>query len=387
MGFLRPYKRGVIWSFVLATLTVGATVLIPWLVGRVVDEIDQGDRGALPLLVGAIALAGVVRLAFSVARRLVAGRVSLGIEFDLRNLHVRPPPEAGAGLLRRPADRAADVPRHRRPPGRALLPRLRPRLHPPVRAPILLGAVAMFILNPALAAIALASVPFVVLIAWRFGRQSQPALQEVQQRIAELTADAEENVSGVRIVKAFAREDHQLERFRHSVQRVFDQSMLSTHMRAFYNPLIGFLPQLGLAAILLFGGRQVIHGSLSLGEFTAFYAYMLMLIGPMRMLGVSLGMAQRAIASGAAHLFQILDREPRITAPAGAPRPAARQRARRAARRDDHLPRAGEPALRDIDLVVEAGTTVALVGATGSGKTTLVALIPRLYDLDPGARS
>ena len=109
-------------------------------------------------------------------------------------------------------------------------------------------------------------MPFVVLVAARYGRRSRPSLQQVQQRIAELTADAEENVSGVRIVKAFAREAHQAQRFRHSVTRVFDQSMLSTRIRAFYTPLIGFLPNLGLAAILFFGGRQVIHGTLSLGD-------------------------------------------------------------------------------------------------------------------------
>ena len=127
---------------------------------------------------------------------------------------------------------------------------------------ILLAAVAMFILQPDLAAISLAPVPFVVLIANRYGHRSRPAMQEAQQRIAELTADAEENVSGVRVVKAFAQEERQLERFRHTVQRVFDQQMIATRIQALYNPLISFLPNLGLAAILLFGGREVIDGSL-----------------------------------------------------------------------------------------------------------------------------
>ena len=88
-------------------------------------------------------------------------------------------------------------------------------------------------------------MPFVVLVAARYGRRSRPALQEVQQRIAELTADVEENVSGVRVVKAFAREQRQLERFERTVARVFDQSMRATRLRAFYNPFIGFLPSSG----------------------------------------------------------------------------------------------------------------------------------------------
>jgi ABC-type multidrug transport system fused ATPase/permease subunit len=159
---------------------------------------------------------------------------------------------------------------------------------------------------------------------------------------------------------------------------VFEQSMVSTRLRAFYNPFIGFLPQLGLAAILLVGGRQAINGSITLGEFVAFYGYVLMLTGPMRMLGIALGMAQRAVASGA-RVFEVLDRAPRMTVPDDArPLPEGR-----GAVRFDRVTFAyedAEPVLREISFEVKAGQTVALVGATGSGKTTLAALVPRLYD-------
>jgi ATP-binding cassette subfamily B protein len=214
-------------------------------------------------------------------------------------------------------------------------------------------------------------------VAFRFGRRSRPALQEVQQRIAELTADVEENVSGVRVVKAFAREDAQLRRFEGSVARVFDQSMISTRLRAFYNPFIGFLPNLGLAVILLVGGRRVIDGSLSTGDFAAFYTYLLMLIGPMRQLGIALGMSQRATASGA-RLFELLDRAPDPVVPEGLPAlPAGDGRV--------EFRNVSFRALHDVSLEVEAGRTVALVGATGSGKTTLIQLIPRLYEVESGA--
>src|SRR5204862_1088954 len=123
---------------------------------------------------------------------------------------------------------------------------------------------------------------------------------------------------GIRIVKAFAREEHMLGRFRRSVVRVFDQNIYSTRLQAFYSPMLGFLPSLGLAVVLLVGGRAVIHGSLSLGDFTAFYTYLIMLTTPMRLLGMSLGMAQRAVASGN-RLFEILDRAPRIETKPGAP--------------------------------------------------------------------
>ena len=247
---------------------------------------------------------------------------------------------------------------------------------------ILLGAAAMFVLQPGLAALALIPVPFVVVVATRYGHRSRPALQEVQQRIAEVTADVEENISGVRVVKAFAAEPRQLERFRGSVARVFDQSMIATRMRAFYNPFLAFLPNLGLAVILLVGGRQVINGTLTLGDFTAFYTYLLMLIGPMRMLGVALGMAQRATASGA-RLLEILDREPRIV---GGSAPLPEGRGRVELRGVTFGYGDGPDALRDVDPGGRGRAAPSRsVGATGSGKTTLVQLLPRLYDPRSGS--
>ncbi|HWM08018.1 MAG TPA: ABC transporter ATP-binding protein, partial [Solirubrobacteraceae bacterium] len=139
----------------------------------------------------------------------------------------------------------------------------------------------------------------------------------------------------------------------------------------------------GLAVILLLGGRQVINGTLTLGDFTAFYAYLLMLIGPMRQLGIALSMAQRATASGA-RVFELLDREPQVFSPPDA-KPLPEGRGRVELRDVTFAYEGSAPALHDIDLVVEAGTTVALVGATGSGKSTLVQLLGRLYDVTEGA--
>ena len=383
LGFLKPYRSGVIWSFVLASGAIVATVAIPWLTGLAVDQIDNGDKAGLERAALAIAAVSLVRLAFTVVRRLVAGKVSLGVEYDLRNRVYGHLQGLELGFFDRQqtgqlmSRATVDLQSVRFFLGYGLIFIAQSALT------LLIGATAMFILNPKLAAIALLPVPFVVLVARQYGRKARPALQEVQQRIAELTADAEENVSGVRVVKAFAREDRQAGRFRQTVTRVFDQSMYSTKLRAFYNPLIGFLPSLGLVAILFVGGRDVINGTLTLGGFTAFYAYLLMMLGPMRTLGVALGMAQRATASGA-RIFQLLDREPRLTTPDDAPKlPPGDGRVEF---RGVSLTYegAGEPALRDVDLVVQAGTTVALVGTTASGKTSLSSLIPRLYDATEG---
>ena len=204
----------------------------------------------------------------------------------------------------------------------------------------------------------------------------------MQQRIGEVTARAEESISGIRIVKAFARERHMLDRFRHQVNRVFEQSMVSARLQSLYTPLMGFLPNLGLAAVLLVGGNQVINGSIQAGELAAFVSYIAMLSGPVRWLGMSLSMAQRATASGN-RMFEILDREPSMQSPPGAP-PLPEGRGRVSLQRVTLRYDGSEPALTGIDLEVEPGRTVALVGPTASGKTSLVGLLARLYDPSEG---
>jgi ATP-binding cassette subfamily B protein len=351
-----------------------------------INAIRGHHHRTLLLLAGAILLAGLVRLVFSVLRRLVAGRISLAVEVDLR--------ETLYGQLQRLELGFFDRQQTGQLMSRATVDLQSVRFFlgyglifiAQSVVTILLAAVAMFILQPSLAAISLAPVPFVVLIAYRYGHRSRPAMQEAQQRIAELTADTEENVSGVRVVKAFAQERRQRQRFSGTVQRVFEQQLVAIRIQAFYNPMISFLPNLGLAAILLFGGREVIHGQLSVGAFTAFYAYLLMLISPMQTLGYMLGAAQRATASGA-RIFEVLDREPRIVSPPDAqPMPAGPGQI---TLRDVGLTFEGatRPALTGVDLRIDGGQTIALVGAMGSGKSVLVSLLPRLYDVSTGSVS
>jgi ABC-type multidrug transport system fused ATPase/permease subunit len=395
-------------------------------------------RHELTLIAAAIALLVLARWGFMYWRRMVAGRVSLGIEYDLRKLLYGHLQQLELGFFDRQqtgqlmSRATVDLQAVRFFLGYGLVFILQSILT------IALAGIVMIAIEPRLGLISLAPVPFVVLISYRYGRRSRPAIQEVQQRIAELTADAEENISGVRVVKAFAREPRQLQRFQGSVGRVFSQAMVATRLEAKFNPMIGFLPQLGLAAVLLIGGNAVIHAHLTLGQFTAFYLYLNMLIAPMRTLGMILNLAQRATASGA-RLFQVLDRPPRLTSPPGAPplpagnghvqlqgvtlryddsdefgaaysatntpngasptqaetdgeasvgdtqKPSGDPMLNGTARRNGLAPaHYARAVLNDIDLDIPAGRTVALVGATGSGKTSLVSLISRLYDVSAG---
>jgi ATP-binding cassette subfamily B protein len=398
MGFLRPYRRQLWGSLAFAWAAMGMTVLIPWLIGRAVNAIQDGDKPDLLPLALAIVGAGILRLGLTVVRRLVAGRVSLAVEFDLRQLFYAHLQRLELGFFdsqqtgQLMSRATVDLQAIRFFLGYGLIFITQNLLT------ITLVTVVMVAINPVLALIALIPAPLIVFTASRYNRVSRPAQQEVQQRIAELTAEAEENISGIRIVKAFAREEYQLHRFQRAVGRVFDQSIYSTKLQAFFSPLIGLLPQIGIALVLLVGGREVINGTLSLGDFTAFYTYLVILAGPMRMLGVAMGMAQRAIASGN-RLFEILDREPRIESPPEAPPlPAGggsvqmegvtlRYDGARAGAADvGHTGgRSKSDALSGIDFEVPAGQTVALVGPSGSGKTSLVALIARLYDPSEGS--
>ena len=311
-------------------------------------------------------------------RRLVAGKVSLAIEYDLRTLlyaHLQKLELgffAGQQTGQLMSRATVDLSSVRFFLGYGLVFILQSGLT------ILLGAAAMLFLSPWLGAAGADPGAVRRRRRHRYGRRSRPAAaggpaadrRGHRGRRGEHLRRARRE--GLRRRAAPARPLP-----RRTSRACSSQSMQATRLRAFYNPFLAFLPNLGLAVILLVGGRQVMNGTLTLGDFTAFYTYLLMMIGPMRMLGVALGLAQRATASGA-RLLEILDTRAadRLRRRAAAGRP----RRGRAARRDLRLRRPAPPALRDVSLKVEPGSTVALVGATGSGKTTLVQLLSRLYD-------
>jgi len=385
LGFLRPYRRANIASLVLAWLAMGMTVLIPWLIGSGVDAVQAGDEAALWPAAAAIVVAGILRLALTASRRVLAGRVSLAVEYDLRQRFYEHLQRLELGFFdsqqtgQLMSRATVDLQSIRFFLGYGLIFITQNALT------IVLAAGVMIVVNPLLALLALCPLPLLAMTARRYSHVSRPALQEVQQRMAELTAGAEESVSGIRVIKAFAREDYVRERFVESARRVFDQSILTTRQRARYQPIMAFLPSIGIALFLFIGGREVVQDRISLGEFTAFYTYLIILSALVRMLGTALSMAQRAVASGN-RLFEILDRKVELSAPPGAPPlPPGGGRIRM----DDvslRYPGAepGDLALRNIDLEVSPGTTLALVGPTASGKTSLAALVARLYDASEG---
>jgi ABC-type multidrug transport system fused ATPase/permease subunit len=383
LGFLRPYKVSLAISVVLAVASQAAGMAIPWLVGKIIDgPLVNRDGEELAVLVGLILAFGIVRAVLMAGRRLISGRQALGVEYDMRG--------ALYAHLLRLSFRFFDGHQTGQLMSRATVDLQNVRfflgyglIFLAQHVLTVVGVtVLLFVIDWRLALIALAITPLLVAVAWRYSHVSHPVLKDVQQRLADMTTVAEESIVGAGVVKAFAREDQREREFARRTEAIFEQSLRAARQAAAYLPLLAFLPLGAQAAVLLAGGHFVVSGSLSLGAFVTFNVYLLMLVFPLRMLGMWIGQIQRAIAAGE-RIFEVLDESTEIE-----DRPDARD-----------LPPGGgritlegvtfaygdgPPALRSLDLDVAPGRVLALIGPTGSGKTTLTALVPRFYDPQVG---
>jgi ATP-binding cassette subfamily B protein len=240
----------------------------------------------------------------------------------------------------------------------------------------------LFVLDWRLALVAFAITPAVVYTAARYSRVSHPVLRDVQQRIADVGTVAEESIVGVHVVKSFSQEERRDERFARAADSVFDRTLEANRQRAFYVPFLSFLPLLAQAAVLLIAGRMVVSGTMSIGQFVTFNLLLVMLVMPLRMLGMWIGQAQRATAAGE-RIFEVLDEPEEIADRADArPLPPGPGHVRFEAVGFGYDP--DRPVLEDVELDIAAGRTVALIGRTGSGKTTLASLVPRFYEVTAG---
>ena len=399
-AFLADYKLLVAVAFGAALGQMALSLTIPLFTRAVINDalVAQHYELLVPLGLGILGV-GAARFVLAVVRRLATGRMSLGIEYTLRNRMYWHLLQQPAGYFDRwqtgqlMSRAMSDIQNVRMFLGYGLI------FFTANAFTLVAVTVLLFVLNWSLALLSLAFLPLLLIVALRFSRKLHPVLRDVQQKIADVTTVAEENVTGSRIVKIFAREDDELEKFSARSRAVFDASISAARLRAFYVPLIGFLPNIAVAVLLYWGAREVIAGTLSLGSLVAFYTYLMMLIYPAQVLGWLTGLMQRAIASGE-RVYEILDTPlqmtdapdaERLTDVCGEVRFDGVRFAYAVAGESPVTAFAGEtsPAerqvLRGIDLDVPCGATIALVGHTGCGKTTLTNLIPRFYDATGGA--
>ena len=383
LSFLRPYRASLALSSVLAIASQVAGILVPILVGVVINELSgDPDTQVLVLEIAAVVILGFVRAGLMVGRRLISGRQALAVEYDLRD-------ELYAHFLR------LSFGFYDRSQTGQLMSRATIDLQS-VRfflgygliffaqhvVTIVVVSIVLFVYSWKLALIALAVTPAIVLIAYRYSRVSHPVLRDVQQKLADVATVAEESIVGVHVVKSFSQEERRSRRFTTAADAVFEQTLQANAQRAVYVPLLTFMPLVAQAVVLLVAGRMVVSGSLSIGAFSSFNLLLAMLVMPLRMLGMWVGQAQRATAAGE-RIFEILD-EPEEISDLPDARPLAPGPGEVRFEGVDFAYEPGRAILDDVDLEVAAGQTIALIGRTGSGKTTLAALVPRFYDVTGG---
>jgi len=383
LGFLGPYRASLIVSSLLAIASQIAGILVPILAGVVINELaGDPDTRLLVLEIAAVIGLGLIRGALMYGRRVISGRQALAVEYDMRD-------ELYSHLLR------LSFGFYDRSQTGQLMSRATIDLQS-VRfflgygliffaqhiVTIVVVTAVLFVYSWKLALVALAMTPLIALTAYRYSKVSHPVLRGVQQQLAEVATVAEESITGVHVVKSFSQEEQRTASFTTAANAVFVQTIAANRQRALYVPLLTFLPLVAQAFVLLAAGRMVISGSLTIGAFFTFNLLLAMLVMPLRMLGMWIGQAQRAIAAGE-RIFEILDEPEEI---ADVPRAVS-------------LPPGpghvvfenvafgydpARPVLDRITLDIPAGRTVALIGRTGSGKTTLAALVPRFYDVTDG---
>jgi ABC-type multidrug transport system fused ATPase/permease subunit len=383
LGFLRPYRWSLAVSIVLAAASQAASIGLIRLTQSVIDDaVRPKDQRMLWILVGIIAGLGALKALLMVGRRFISGRQALGVEFDMRNALY-------AHLLR------LSFGFYDRHQTGQLMSRASVFLQGlsfflgygliffAQNLFTLVGATAiMFWTDWRLALVALAITPILITLAYRYSRVSHPILRDVQQRMADVATVAEENIVGVHVVKSFAQEEKEQQKFARRSEALFERTIDANRQRSLYVPLLAFIPLLAQAAILLVGGWMVVHNELTVGEFFAFNLYVSMLIMPLRMLGMWIGQSQRATASGE-RIFQVLDEPEEIAdRPGAVDLPPGEGRIIFEGVTFGYDPE--RPVLDGIELEIEPGSNVAVIGHTGSGKTTLTALVPRFYDVTAG---
>lgn len=365
---------GVIWTV--------ARVSIPAITGEAIDEgVIPGDESVALEWTAILLTAGLIQAVMTGLRRYSAFRLALRVETDLRmrlvahlqRLHFAFHDRAQTGQLMAHAN--TDI----------------QQIHMvvlliPLTIASVLTMVAVIVIlvlrSPGLAFFALVSLPILNIAATRFTHKMHPVGLALQEELADLSGVVEESVTGVRVVKGFGAERMQERRLQAEASDVYGRSIEMARLRANFLPLIDLLPTLGLVGILWYGGHQVLDGNLTVGDIVAANFYVLMLIWPLRMVGMLLGQLSRAAAS-AGRVNAILATDPAIhddkNAHELAPGPGEV--------RFDGVTfgyGGGRPVLDGLDLVIRGGEAVALVGATASGKSTVARLIPRFYDVDSG---
>ena len=381
-GYVIAHRRDTFLCFAAAIGGLAVTALTPLVQKLIVDDVILGRRRALAPWLAVLVLAGVARFGAAHVRRYVGGRLALHVQNDLRNdifarlqrLDFAGHDASQTGQL---VSRAgSDV---------MVLGGLMAFL--PLQSGnlvlLVLSLAIMTVLSPLLTLVAVVAVPVLLWLAVRLRSTVFPAAWDAQQKAGEVAGVVDEAVTGVRVVKAFGQEERELERLTAASGGLFASRMRAGRIEARSTATFQLVPALAQVAVLAFGGWLALRGRISVGTFLAFSSYLVQLVAPVRMLSALLVVAQQARAS-AERIFEVLDSNPEVQE-----RPDAEALAELRGEVVFSGVRFGylrsQPVLQGFDLTVAPGETVALVGASGSGKSTVAMLLPRFYDVQEGA--
>ena len=382
--YLGRYRSKIALGFLMVVLTVVAGVFSPWVLKYVVDGLQQAlEKGKLPyyasLILGLSVIEGFFRFWM---RRILIG-VSREVEYDLRNDFLAHVQKMSLSFLQ--SRSTGDIMSRATNDLNAVRSVLGPGIMYSMNT-IAQAIICTFILlrlNWQLTLLAYIPLVLMSISVKKIGGQIHDRFESIQEQFSNLSTKAQENLSGIRVVKAFAREESEIAEFGKLNLDYVRRNVSLIKLWGLFYPMMTALVGMSSVALLWFGGRQVILGRLTLGEFVAFMGYLAMLTWPTIAVGWVINIFQRGSAS-MGRILQIMDAQPDIHDEPEASAPKSVNGALEFRNLTFQYPNSKNPALHNIRMVVPAGTTLAIVGHTGSGKSTLINLIPRLFDPPPG---
>jgi ATP-binding cassette, subfamily B, multidrug efflux pump len=384
LPYLARYRAKMVLGGITVVCTVATGMIAPWVLKYVVDDLQSAfSRGKLPQYAAMVVGISVVEGFFRFWMRKILIGVSREVEYDLRNdflAHIQQMPlsflqSRSTGDIMSRATNDLNAVRSVLGPG---------IMYSATTVVTVLVATAILLrINWQLTLLAYIPLALASFTVKHFGQQIHDRFERIQEQFSTISTMVQENLSGIRVVKAFSREDAQLEEFKALNRDYVNRSISLIRLWGVFYPLMSALIGLSAAALLWWGGRQVISGALSLGEFVAFIGYLAMLTWPTIAVGWVINIFQRGSAS-MDRILSVLHTEPDIRDLPGAAVPESPRGALELRHLSFSYPGGTRPVLRDISLRVPAGESLAVVGATGSGKSTLINLIPRLFDPPPG---
>ncbi len=381
--FMAKYWARYVLAFVLVNIFSIMALIAPLLTERIIDEfIPQGDLKG-------IALYAILVLGVATARALITFSQRYNIEFtaqkviyDVRNRlyqHLQTlsfsffDQNRTGELMSR---MTSDVSTLQRAMGMGFINLFSNALT------ILYTLIILFSKNVQLTLMSLLFMPFLIWAVSQFSVKVRPTFRMVREQMGVFTAAMQESITGVRVVKAFAQEEYEVEKFRKENREYYEKNMVSVRLEAFYGPLMSFISTMGTVFLIWYGGMKVVNGSISLGEWTVFNTLIAQLIQPVRMFGWLVSMVQRASASGQ-RIFEILDTQSDVAdAPGAQTLPPLQGHVRMENVSFSYDNRVF--VLEEINLDIQPGQTIAILGSTGSGKSSLINLVPRFYDPQKG---